>query len=190
MLPLIEIETERLLLRQWRATDFQPFAQLNADKEVMAFFPSMLSEQESNAIAHRCSALIAERGWGFWAVQEKASGFFIGFIGLHEPSAELPFSPCVEVGWRLARQWWGKGLATEGAGAVLEFAFNTLSLKEVVAFTSVHNVRSEAVMRRLGMQRDSATFEHPAVPVGHALRTHCLYRASAAGYSGRPSRNC
>jgi RimJ/RimL family protein N-acetyltransferase len=179
MLPIREIDTERLLLRQWRSTDFPAFAQLNGDEEVMRFFPSTLDEQDSNAMAQRCLDLVARRGWGFWAVQEKASGCFIGFIGLNDPVAELPFSPCVELGWRLRRAWWGKGLATEGARAALEFAFSELSLNEVVSFTSVLNARSEAVMKRLGMQRDPATFEHPALPKGHPLRQHCLYRATA-----------
>ena len=175
-----EIETERLLLRQWKSTDFPAFAQLTSDEEVMQFFPSTLSQEESRAMAQRCADLIAGRGWGFWAAEDKASGTFMGFIGLHVPAVELPFSPCVEIGWRLARAWWGKGLATEGARAALQFAFMSLSLEEVVSFTSVRNARSEAVMRRLGMRRDAATFEHPSIPMGHPLREHCLYRATAA----------
>ena len=183
MLPSQGIETERLILRQWKPTDFPAFAELNSDKEVMRFFPSTLSAEESKGMAQRCSDLVAQRGWGFWAAQEKASGSFIGFIGLHVPIAELPASPCVEIGWRLGRKWWGQGLATEGAKAALEFAFNTLLLSEVVSFTSVQNSRSEAVMRRLGMQRDPATFEHPSIPPGHPLREHCLYRATASCWS-------
>ena len=181
MSPAGEVHTKRLLLRQWKATDFPVFAQLNRDEEVMRFFPSILSEADSNTLAQRCADLIAQRGWGVWAVEEKASGSFIGYIGLHIPAAALPVGPCVELAWRLARNRWGKGLATEGAKAALAFAFNALSLKEVVSFTSVHNVRSEAVMKRLGMQRDPATFEHPSIPDGHQLREHCLYRAHAGG---------
>lgn len=180
MSPAGEVHTERLLLRQWKPTDFPVFAQLNRDEEVMRFFPSILSEADSNTLAQRCADLIAQRGWGVWAVEEKGSGSFIGYIGLHIPAAALPVGPCVELAWRLARNQWGKGLATEGAKAALAFAFNALSLKEVVSFTSVHNVRSEAVMKRLGMQRDPATFEHPSIPDGHQLREHCLYRAHAA----------
>jgi len=171
------LETERLLLRQWCVTDLPSFAQLNADPEVMRFFPARLSHAESDQMAQRCTNLIAERGWGLWAAEECASGAFIGFIGLHIPTAALPFQPCVEVGWRLARPWWGQGLATEGARAALDFAFSRLALREVVAFTAVANRRSEAVMQRLGMQRDTLTFAHPALPEGHWLREHCLYRA-------------
>jgi RimJ/RimL family protein N-acetyltransferase len=177
---LYQIETERLLLRQWQPSDFPAFAQINSDDEVMRYFPAKLSEQESNPMAQRCHDLIEQRGWGFWAAQEKSSSAFIGFIGLHIPIAELPFSPCVEIGWRLAQHAWGQGLATEGAAATLEFAFNTLSLPEVVAFTTLNNERSERVMQRLNMQKDQLTFQHPALPDGHAMREHCLYRASAA----------
>ncbi|PTX98809.1 hypothetical protein DB345_03565 [Spartobacteria bacterium LR76] len=170
-----EIETDRVRLRQWRKEDFAPFAALSADPEVMRYFPAPLSAEESDAYAQRCRDLIAERGWGFWAAEEKASGEFMGFIGLHIPSAPLPFMPCVEIGWRLARKWWGRGLATEGARGALEFGFRELDLDSVVSFTALVNHRSEAVMKRLGMQRES-TFEHPVVPAGHVLREHCLYR--------------
>ena len=179
-----EIETERLLLRQWWACDFPVFAQMNADEEVMRFFPAKLSEQESNAMAQRCHDLIEQRGWGLWAAQEKSSNEFIGFIGLHIPIAALPFSPCVETGWRLARHWWGKGLATEGASAALAFAFNELSLLEVVAFTTLSNARSERVMKQIGMQRDELTFQHPSLPDGHPFQEHCLYRASVTSIIG------
>ena len=185
MLHIHELETNRLLLRQWHASDFPVFAQMNANEEVMQFFPEKLSAHESDAMAQRCHDLIQQRGWGFWAAQEKSSGAFIGFIGLHVPIADLPFSPCVEIGWRLARPSWGKGLATEGASAALAFAFNELSLPEVVAFTALNNERSERVMKRLGMQRDERTFRHPSLPKGHPLQEHCLYRASAHSLAGR-----
>jgi RimJ/RimL family protein N-acetyltransferase len=174
------LHTPRLLLRQWTDDDLAPFAALNADPAVMRYFPAALHRAQSDAMALRCRALIAERGWGVWATQERASGRFIGFIGLHVPAAQLPCSPCVEVGWRLACGAWGRGLATEGARACLRFAFETLALHEVVAFTSVHNTRSQAVMQRLGMQRDAATFVHPALPDGHWLGEHCLYRSRPA----------
>ena len=127
-------------------------------------------------MADRCQTLIAERGWGFWAVESKESGEFIGFTGLHIPAAALPFSPCVEIGWRLAFRYWGKGLASEAARDALRFGFESLSLPEIVSFTSVHNFRSRAVMARIGMQNSPETFEHPNVPENHALREHCLYR--------------
>ncbi|MFD1121794.1 GNAT family N-acetyltransferase [Methylophilus flavus] len=188
MLHIHEIETERLLLRQWQRSDFLAFAQMNSDEEVMRYFPAKLSEQESYAMAQRCHDLIEQRGWGFWAAQEKLSNEFIGFIGLHIPIADLPFSPCVEIGWRLAQSSWGKGLATESARAALEFAFNKLLLPEVVAFTTLENERSERVMKRLGMQRDQLTFQHPSLPDGHPMREHCLYRLSAAAFAQQSSR--
>lgn len=174
-----EIRTARLLLRQWRPSDLEPFAALNADPEVMRYFLAPLSREASDDVAHRCQNLIGQRGWGFWAAEEQATGEFIGFIGLHTPAAELPCSPCVEVGWRLKKSHWGMGLATEGAAAALSCAFQTLNLPEVVAFTSIQNLKSEAVMQRLGMQRDQSTFAHPSIPRGHWLSEHCLYRMSA-----------
>lgn len=172
---MIQLETSRLRLRPWRDEDFAPFAALNADPQVMAHFPATLDRAESDVLAARCQSLIEAQGWGFWATEIKASGDFIGFVGLHRPIAELPFSPCVEIGWRLARPFWGQGCASEAARAALSFAFNDLALAEVVAFTSLENRRSQAVMERLGMRR-AENFEHPALPPGHPLREHCLYR--------------
>ncbi|MFD1710807.1 GNAT family N-acetyltransferase [Ottowia sp. GY511] len=170
------LRTERLVLRPWCDSDRAPFAALNADAETMRFFPEPLTRAESDALADRCQALIAMRGWGFWAVERQDNGAFIGMLGLHVPAPDLPFSPCVEVGWRLAREHWGQGLATEGARAALAFGFDRLGLDEIVSFTTVTNTPSQAVMQRLGMQRDVATFEHPALPVGHPLREHVLCR--------------
>jgi RimJ/RimL family protein N-acetyltransferase len=172
---LVDIDTERLQLRQWRSADYEPFAALNADPRIMEFFPSVLTRAESDAIADRCAELIRDSGWGPWAVELKSSGEFVGFVGLDAPSSQLPFSPCVEVLWRLAIEHWGKGLASEAAKAACEFGFRTLGLEEIVSFTVVGNRRSRAVMERLGMQ-PSGTFEHPGLPVGHPLRLHCLYR--------------
>lgn len=179
---LIEFETERLRLRQWRAADREPFAALNADPRVMAFFPAPLDRAASDAMAERCQALIAERGWGFWAAELKSRGKFIGFVGLHIPSPELPFSPCVEIGWRLAHPYWGKGLASEGARGALHVAFEQLGLSEIVSFTALGNLKSRAVMERLGME-PAGTFEHPHVAAGSALRLHCLYRLRRASRS-------
>lgn len=175
MAELIEIETERLRLRQWKPADREPFAMLNADPRVMEFFPSPLTRAESDAMADRCGSLIQERGWGFWAAEYKATGTFIGFVGLHTPSALLPFSPCVEIGWRLAFEQWGKGFASEAAKGALDIGFRALGLHEIVSFAAIGNLRSRAVMERLGM-RDSGTFEHPQIPQGSSLRLHCLYR--------------
>jgi RimJ/RimL family protein N-acetyltransferase len=142
----------------------------------MEFFPATLTPEESNAAVSRWQAQIAERGWGLWAVEILSSQQFIGFIGLQVPVAPLPFAPCVEVGWRLAHEHWGKGYATEGARAALRVGFEQLQLAEIVSFTAVQNVRSRAVMERLRMQQSDTTFEHPGVPEGSPLRTHCLYR--------------
>jgi RimJ/RimL family protein N-acetyltransferase len=174
----IEFETQRLLLRQWSATDRAPFAALNADPIVMAYFPAPLTREQSDAIAESCEHLIAERGWGVWANEIKASSEFIGFVGLHIPRDDLPVSPCVEILWRLAHAHWGQGFATEAARGALHIGFEVLGLTEIVAFTVPSNTRSRAVMVRLGMQMDAKTFEHPGVPDGHVLRTHCNYRLS------------
>lgn len=175
----LEIDTPRLRLRQWRAADRAPFAALNADPRVMEHFPSTLDRAASDAIAERCETLIAERGWGFWAVERRDSGDFIGFVGLNVPTAALPFAPCVEIGWRLAHAAWGQGLASEAARAALTTGFETLGLAEIVSFTALSNRRSQAVMERLGMRRTSEDFDHPVLPEGHPLRRHCLYRLNA-----------
>jgi RimJ/RimL family protein N-acetyltransferase len=176
MVKLIEFETERLRLRQWLPADREPFAALNADPKVMEFFPATLDRAASDAMADRGESLIAEQGWGFWATEIKKNAQFIGFVGLHITAPELPFSPCVEIGWRLAFQYWGKGFATEAAQGSLQIGFDLLDLPEIVSFTTVGNIRSRAVMRRLGMREDVDTFEHPKIPTGHPLRLHCLYR--------------
>jgi RimJ/RimL family protein N-acetyltransferase/truncated hemoglobin YjbI len=181
---LIQPVTKRLLLRQWRPADRAPFAKLNADPRVMEYFPSTLTREQSDAMADRCESLIAERGWGFWAVERKADGRFIGFVGLHVPAAPLPFSPCTEVGWRLAVEHWGHGFATEAALEALRVGFEVLRLAEIVSFTVVGNRKSRAVMERLGMTQ-SGLFEHPNVPAGSPVRQHCLYRLTAQRYRER-----
>jgi RimJ/RimL family protein N-acetyltransferase len=182
---LIETETARLRLRQWRADDLAPFAELNADPAVMEFLGAALPRDESDALADRFRSLIDRRGWGFWAAETKTDGRFIGYIGLHVPSAAVPFAPCVEVGWRLARNYWGRGLASEGAAAALEIAFEVLGLAEIVSFTTVANRRSRAVMERIGMIEQPATFEHPSLPPDSPLRKHCLYRLPRTRWATR-----
>ena len=174
------LETPRLRLRPWTAADRVPFAALNADPRVMAFFPAPLTKPQSDALADRCDALVREHGWGPWAVENKASGTFIGFVGLHVPSPLLPFAPCVEVAWRLAHAYWGQGLASEAAARALRFGFETLGLEEIVAFTTVGNHRSRAVMERLGMQA-AGTFLHPLLESESPLRPHALYRLQRGG---------
>jgi RimJ/RimL family protein N-acetyltransferase len=175
MAQLIELQTERLCLRQWGPADREPFAALNSDPRVMQYLSEPLSRQASDAMADRIQSLIEERGWGFWAAEYKATGEFIGFVGLHTPSLDLPFAPCVEVGWRLAVDHWGKGLATEAGNEALRVGFEVLGLRAIVSFTALTNVRSRAVMERLGMH-EAETFEHPRVHEGSPLRAHCLYR--------------
>jgi RimJ/RimL family protein N-acetyltransferase len=173
----IEFETQRLLLRQWRASDRAPFAALNADPIAMAHFPAPLTREKSDAMADHCERLRGARV-GVWATEIKETGEFIGCVGLNIPRDDLPLSPCVEILWRLARAYWHQGFATEAARGALQIAFETLGLPELVSFTVPSNARSRAVMERLGMQMDAATFEHPGVPADHALRIHCNYRLS------------
>jgi RimJ/RimL family protein N-acetyltransferase len=183
-----ELSTPRLRLRQWRTSDLPPFAALNADPLVMEFMPGRLSAAESDALARRCEAHIERQGWGFWAAELRESGAFIGFVGLSVPSFEAPFTPCIEIGWRLERVSWGKGLATEAARECLRFAFERLTLAEVVSFTVPRNRRSRAVMERLGMRHDAAgDFDHPRLPAGHPLRRHVLYRLRREDWKFAPS---
>ncbi len=172
------METERLILRQWRPSDFSAYAEINADEHVMRFYPSVLSREESDDQAARMSGLIEEKGWGFWAVEEKASQRFIGFVGLHqqEQGSGIPCSPMVEIGWRIAPDLWGKGYAPEAAQAALVYAFEQLGLEQVFAFTALPNLPSQRVMEKLGMTNQKQDFNHPKLPQGHALERHCLYR--------------
>jgi ribosomal-protein-alanine N-acetyltransferase len=171
------LTTERLTLRRWRPGDREPFAALNADPEVMRHFPARLSRAESDAFVDRIEARFEQDGWGLWALEETRSGAFAGFTGLARATFEAHFTPALEVGWRLARTAWGRGYATEAARASVAFAFRELAAEEVVAFTAAGNQRSRAVMERIGMTRDPADdFDHVAVPAGHELRRHVLYR--------------
>ncbi|MGJ7606349.1 GNAT family N-acetyltransferase [Variovorax sp. LT1R20] len=182
--PLIEFETPRLRLRQWRESDLAPFAAMAADPQVMEFLLPLPTRADSDAAVERARTRIAENGWGFWAVEHKATGEFIGFTGLNVPLATLPFSPCVEIGWRFARHTWGQGFATEAARGALQVGFERLGFDEIVAFTAVGNLRSAAVMERIGMREDvPGAFDHPVVPEGHTLRAHRLYRLGRAAWA-------
>lgn len=179
-----ELLTARLRLRRWVVADHEPFAALNADPAVMEYFPDPLSRQQSDDLIEAIERGFEQRGFGLWAVEVRATGAFIGFTGLSEPSYETHFTPAVEIGWRLAREAWGEGYATEAARASLAFGFEQLDLDQIVSFTPAENTRSRAVMERIGMRRDKAgDFEHPRLPVGHPLRRHVLYRIGSA--SGR-----
>jgi ribosomal-protein-alanine N-acetyltransferase len=178
------LRTARLVLRPWRDSDLAPFATLNADAVTMEYFPSTLSRAESDRLALAAQAAIAERGFGLWAVEAPAVADFIGFVGLSVPSYETPFTPCVEVGWRLARPFWRRGFATEGARAALRDGFERLGLAEIVSFAAVHNQRSRRVMERVGMKRSpDDDFDHPRVPMDHPLRRHVLYRLARGDFT-------
>ena len=190
-IPEAWLRTSRVRLRQWTRADLEPFAALNADPRVMRHFPSLLSREQSDAHAARMRSLIEQRGWGFWALEsliEPQGPQFIGFVGLHTPSTDLPFSPCVEIGWRLMQSAWGKGLATEAAQCALVAGFEALKLDEIVSFTSRENLRSQGVMKRLGMHSAPGDdFDHPAVPEGHPVRPHRLFRLSQSEWLERRS---
>jgi RimJ/RimL family protein N-acetyltransferase len=174
------LETERLILRRWRAEDREPFAEMNRDPRVMEFFPALLTEEESNERVDRFDAHLELHGFGFWAVELRRSAEFAGFIGLAIPRFDTAFTPCVEIGWRLAHRFWGMGLATEGARAAMRQGFEELGFSELVSFTVPGNVRSRRVMEKLGMQHDAAgDFDHPLIAEGHAMRRHVLYRLGA-----------
>ncbi|KQU70531.1 GNAT family N-acetyltransferase [Phycicoccus sp. Root101] len=174
-----ELRIDRLVLRQWRAEDRAPFAALNDDPAVMEHFPEHLTRAASDAMADRIEAALTQHGWGLWATEVAETGEFIGFVGLSIPRFEEHFTPCVEIGWRLARSSWGRGYAPEGARAALAHAFGPLGLREVVAMTIPANDRSQSVMRKIGMARDeSADFDHPLIPEGDPTRRHVLYRIS------------
>lgn len=172
-----ELRTERLLLRRWREADRAAFAAMNADPRVMEHFPAMLSRAESDALADGIEARFQERGFGLWAVEVVGDAPFIGFVGLSVPRFETAFTPCVEIGWRLAAEHWGRGYAPEGARAALAFGFDALGLAEIVSFTVPANVRSRRVMEKIGMTHDpGGDFDHPLLPEGHRLMRHVLYR--------------
>jgi RimJ/RimL family protein N-acetyltransferase len=180
--PPAELRTERLRLRPWRLADREPFAALNADPRVMEFFPAPLSRAESDAGAARIAAHFEAQGFGLWAVEVIGGTPFIGYIGLAVPAFRAHFTPCTEIGWRLAHDAWGHGYATEGASEVCRFAFETLGLPEIVSLTVPANTRSRRVMEKLCMRRDPADdFDHPRLPEGHPLRRHVLYRLRPRG---------
>lgn len=176
---MLTLTTSRTLLRPWQTADLEPFAALNADPKVMTYFPELLTREQSDAFVTRVTAHFEEKGWGPWALE--VGGRFAGFVGLWAPSFTAHFTPCVEVGWRLATEFWGRGYATEAARAALKCGFETLGLSEIVSFTSNSNLPSRAVMKRIGMHHDPADdFDHPRLPAKHPLARHVLYRISAA----------
>jgi RimJ/RimL family protein N-acetyltransferase len=173
------LQTERLLLRRWRSSDREPFARVNSNPAVMEHFLARLTRPESDEMASRIEAHFRQHGFGLWAAELRENEEFIGFIGISVPRFDAVFTPCVEIGWRLASEHWGRGLATEGARAAMRYAFEELNLASLVSFTVPANARSRRVMEKIGMTHDPADdFDHPNVPVGHRLRRHVLYRMS------------
>jgi RimJ/RimL family protein N-acetyltransferase len=173
-----KIETPHLHLRNWRDQDREPFHRINSDPRVMEHFPAPLSREESDSLIARIESHQAQHSFTFFAAELRSTSQFIGFIGIVHTPFEAHFTPCVEIGWRLGAEFWGQGLATEGAQAVLDFGFDELKLPEIVALTVPANQRSRRVMEKLGMTCNPADdFEHPRLPPGHPLRPHVLYRA-------------
>jgi RimJ/RimL family protein N-acetyltransferase len=173
----MELTTKRLRLRLWRDDDLPAFAALNSDSRVMQYLPQLLDRTESDALATRIRENFDRNGFGLWAVEVIGLADFIGFTGLSIPRFEAHFTPCVEIGWRLAHEFWGHGYATEAASAACNYGFSQLELKEIVSFTVPANWRSRKVMERLGMTHSpSDNFQHPLLPEGHPFRHHVLYR--------------
>jgi RimJ/RimL family protein N-acetyltransferase len=185
MSALVTLSSGRICLRRWRDEDREAFAAMNSDPRVMEFFRSSLSRVESDAMVDRIQKHFNEHDFGLWAIEVPDVASFIGFAGLDVARFSAPFTPCVEVGWRLAFEHWGRGYATEAARLALGYGFGTLALAEVVSFTCATNYRSRAVMERLGMRRDPAEdFDYPSLPEGHPLRRHVLYRLGSVSYLG------
>jgi RimJ/RimL family protein N-acetyltransferase len=180
------LSSERVRLRRWRDGDREAFAAINSDARVMAFFRSRLSRPESDAMVDGIERHFSQHGFGLWALEVPGVAPLAGFVGLATARFDAPFTPCVEVGWRLAFEHWGHGYVTEAARLALGYGFGTLALPEIVSFTSATNQRSRAVMERLGMRHDAADdFDYPTMPEGHPLRPHVLYRLGAAAYLER-----
>ena len=175
----LELRTKRLRLRSWCDGDLETFARLNADARVMRYFLRPLTSEESNDCATRIQTHIDQHGWGLWAVEVEGVAPFVGYVGLTVPRFKAHFTPCVEIGWRLASEFWGFGYATEAAHAALAFGFRELDLAEIVSFTTETNMPSRRVMERIGMTRNpDDDFDHPGLPIDHRLRRHVLYRKS------------
>ena len=167
-------------MRRWVAADAAPFAEMNADPDVMQHFPGTLSRSESDALVEKITTHFDDHGFGLWAVEIPHVSSFSGFVGLSVPTFRAHFTPCVEIGWRLAPAQWGQGYAIEAAQAVVNYGFDVLALKEIVSFTVPANTRSRRVMKGLGMTHAAADdFDHPGLPEGHVVGRHVLYRLAA-----------
>lgn len=173
---MVIFETERLIVREWQESDRPFFYELSADKEVMEFFPSILTNEECDKVVQKLKTQQAKNGFCFWSCECKVSGTFIGLVGLNKIEDGLPFAPCVEIGWRLCKRHWGQGYATEAAKGCLEYGFKTLNLKKIVSFAVKDNANSIKVMERIGMINSMHNFMHPKVDVPH-LKEHVLFEA-------------
>ncbi|NKI24366.1 GNAT family N-acetyltransferase [Paenibacillus dendritiformis] len=176
---MIYLETSRLQLRDWADTDLEPFQRLNADEQVMRYFPKTLSSEETREFYHAILAEFTERGYGLYAVEVKENKEFIGLIGFHRATFEADFTPCIEIGWRLKKEAWGKGYATEGAAACLQYGFNELGFRDVYSFTAKINKPSQNVMQKIGMSFIKS-FNHPKVEAGSPLKEHVLFHIKAS----------
>ncbi len=170
------METNRLIMRKLAQEDLDRFCLMSADGEVMKYFPGTLSRAESIELFNKLNKRFDSRGWGIWALELKSTGEFIGFTGLNEPHDDLPFTPCVEIVWRLLKEYWHLGYATEAANKALEFAFDELDLNEIIAFTTLSNKKSQSVMHKIGMKNSGKNFNHPSLPKNSKLRYHVLYK--------------
>lgn len=178
-----QLLTSRLKMRKWRQEDILPFSKMNSDSQVMEFFPKVLTEKETHDLVQKFEERFSQQGFGFWALELIENGQFIGFTGLNVPAFQTHFTPCVEIGWRIAHEYWGKGLAVEAAQKTIEYGFEVCSLKEIVAFTTLLNMKSRRVMEKLGMTYSPKDdFEHPLLEVEHPLRKHVLYRLKKESY--------
>lgn len=180
---MLELRTPRLLLRQWKQSDLEPFAKMNADPIVMEHFLSARTFEESKAFVERITECFNTKGFGLFAIELTDTGEFVGFVGLWPSQFDAHFTPCLEIGWRLAKEHWGKGYAPEGARRVLQFAFEELKLDEIFSWCSTTNKNSMRVMEKIGLLRDfDNDFDYPICPEGHRLRRHVLYRLKASEF--------
>lgn len=171
---MIYLETARLKFRDWEQADLEPFSRLNADEEVMRYFPKALSPEETRVFYHSIVSELKECGYGLYAVELKENEEFIGYIGFHRAAFEADFTPCVEIGWRLKKEAWGKGYATEGAAACLQYGFNELGFRDIYSFTADINKPSKSVMTKIGMSFIKM-FNHPKVEINSPLNKHVLF---------------
>lgn len=178
----IIFESERLNFRLWKEGDKSAFAEMNSDLKVMEFFPKALTENESDLLYQSINDKMEEKNFGLWAVEIKKEKEFIGFIGFNIPNFESDFTPCIEIGWRLKKEAWGRGYATEGARECLAYGFAILNFPEVFSFTSSLNTPSENIMKKIGMQK-VGEFKHPNLPDTSPLKKHLLYKITKDEYS-------